>query len=72
MALSEQIDRAAGTDRRLVGFEFMHRDAILARPVAEREAAILELERARRCVLRAAGEHADEVLDALGLTGVES
>src|SRR5690242_16749630 len=50
-----------------VGFDGMHRDAILAMPASERAAAIEELQRARRCVLRVGGEHAGELLDILGL-----
>lgn len=67
MALPEQIDRAAATDKPVIGFDGMHRDAILAMPASERAAAIEELQRARRFVLRVGGEHAGELLDILGL-----
>lgn len=67
MAFPDQIDRAAARDKPAIGFDGMHRDAILAMPAAERAAAILELVRARRCVLRVAGEHAGEILSMLGL-----
>lgn len=72
MALAEQIEAADIAGRKLRGFgmDGMQRDAILAMPAQEREAAIRELERARRCVLRvAAPEHTAELLDKLGLGG---
>jgi hypothetical protein len=67
MALPEQIDRAAARGGPPVGFDAIHRDAILAMPATERAAAIEELQRARRYVLRVGGEHAGELLDILGL-----
>lgn len=62
------IDSAARKPTPAIGDDGMHRDAILAMPAGEREAAIAELARARRCVLRYGYEHADEILPILGLS----
>lgn len=70
MATGSQISSAAMTARPPVGSEYMHRDAILALPVQERDEAVRELVRARRCVIRLAGEHAEEILPMLGLVDV--
>lgn len=61
------IDSASIQRTAPIGCDGMHRDAILALPATEREAALAELVRARRCVLRYGYEHADEVLAMLDL-----
>lgn len=61
------IDSASIQRTAPIGCDGMHRDAILALPATEREAALAELVRARRCVLRYGYEHADEILPMLGL-----